>query len=266
MSTGALMFARYAYPPNALGYCGAGDAEVLLEQASTPDPSRLTANRQDGSLEWAERARHFEGAWPYLELIAAANRVADPLDGRVVEAYWIGNSLVDAVTPAQLAALAGSRFRRRGPEGESEAEQSGWAAGPAHHSFHVFAIYPWMRMLRAGRVEPSLRILDQCRIRWGVVEEVRDDSAIVRSRPLTWDGDGLGHGPPRPETARVARGGRGLVRGLRPGDLVALHWDWVCDRLTDSQRDALNRYSNLSLEAVNGGATILAASTSVPAG
>jgi uncharacterized protein DUF6390 len=246
------MFARYAYPPNALGYCGTGDADVLLEQASTPDPGHPSVNLRDGSPELAERARHFEGAWPYLELIAAANRVADPLDDRVVEAYWIGNALVDAVTPAQLRTLVESRFRRRAPEGGGEPDRAGRPAGPAHHSFHVFAIYPWMGMLRAGRVEPSLRILDQCRIRWGVVEEIHDDSALVRSQPLTWDGDRLGHGPARLETARVARGGRGFVSGLRSGDLVALHWDWVCDRLTESQRDDLSRYSNLSLEAVNG--------------
>jgi Family of unknown function (DUF6390) len=252
MSGGALMFARYAYPPNALGYCGTGDAEVLLEQASTPDRDQLPVNLRDTTLELAERARHFEGAWPYLQLIAAANRVPDPLDGQVVEAYWVGNALVDAVTPAQLTALVESRFRRRASDGVSEPDRTG-LAGPAHHSFHVFAIYPWMRMLRAGRVEPSLGILDRCRIRWGIVEDVHGDSAIVRSRPLTWDGGTLGYGPPRPETVTLARGGRGLVSGLQPGEWVALHWDWVCDRLTDRQRDDLSRYSALSLQAVNAG-------------
>jgi hypothetical protein len=241
MSGGALMFACYAYPPNALGYCGTGDAEVLLEQASTPDSGQVLA----------ERARHFEGAWPYLQLIAAASGVADPLDGRVVEAYWIGNALVDAVTPAQLTTLVESRFRRRLARRESEPDGAGGLAGPAHHSFHVFAVYPWMGLLRAGQVEPSLRVLDQCRIRWGVVEEVQGDSAIVRSRPLTWEDGTLGYGPARPESVKLAQGGRGLVSGLQPGEWVALHWDWVCDRLTDRQRDNLSGYSALSLQAVN---------------
>ncbi|MFJ1929202.1 MULTISPECIES: DUF6390 family protein [unclassified Streptomyces] len=29
--------------------------------------------------------------------------------------------------------------------------------------------------------------------------------------------------------------GRTLIDGVRPGDRVALHWDWVCDVLTDEQ-------------------------------
>ena len=37
-------------------------------------------------------AAGFEGAYPYLELIAAANGIEDPLDTRVVDAYWIGNT------------------------------------------------------------------------------------------------------------------------------------------------------------------------------
>ena len=31
---GAAMFARYAYPPNELGYCGPGDGRDLLEYVS----------------------------------------------------------------------------------------------------------------------------------------------------------------------------------------------------------------------------------------
>ena len=70
MSGGALLFARYAYPPNALGYCGAGENRTLLEYGE--------AGVSDGGL--VQLARSFEGAWPYLELIAGANGIDDPLD------------------------------------------------------------------------------------------------------------------------------------------------------------------------------------------
>ena len=49
--------------------------------------------------EIARRARQFDGAWAYLESIARAAGIADPLDERVVEAYWIGNDLLDRVDP-----------------------------------------------------------------------------------------------------------------------------------------------------------------------
>ncbi len=90
---GPLLFARYAYPPNQLGYCGGDDPAALLEQTS--------ARVVDGGLRQSLRA--FEGAWPYLELIAAANGLHDPLDARVVEAYWLGNPLLERVGTTLLA-------------------------------------------------------------------------------------------------------------------------------------------------------------------
>ena len=89
MIAGPLLFARYAYPPNSLGYCGADATRTLLEYGD--------ARASDGGL--AELARTFEGAWPYLTLIAHANEIADPLDPRVVQAYWVGNELLDRVEP-----------------------------------------------------------------------------------------------------------------------------------------------------------------------
>ena len=80
MTAGPLLFARYAYAPNALGYCGADEPRTLLEYGD--------ALASDGGL--AELARSFDGAWPYLMLIAAANGIEDPLDPRVVDAYWVG--------------------------------------------------------------------------------------------------------------------------------------------------------------------------------
>src|ERR1035437_6641781 len=81
--SGPELFARYAYPPNELGYCGPAEPSALLEAAAEGGQESLTAHL----------ARQFEGAWPYLELIAGCNAVVDPLDRRVVEAYWIGNDL-----------------------------------------------------------------------------------------------------------------------------------------------------------------------------
>ena len=42
-------------------------------------------------------AQQFAGAWPYLQLIASATGLDDPLDRRVVEAYWVGSPRLDQV-------------------------------------------------------------------------------------------------------------------------------------------------------------------------
>ena len=131
-----------------------------------------------------------------------------------------------------------------------------------HHSFHVFGVYPWLGLLRGGRVEEPLRVLDRCRIRWGrVVAITGDGNARVMSRPLAWDGRRLELGAPREELAVLRLGalglaglgltGLGLAGELRPGQWCALHWDWVCDRLDRRQLVALRRYTLGQLAVVN---------------
>ena len=78
--SGPVLFARYAFGPNRLGYCGPDAIEELFGEGAMGGDDRALR----------ELARSFEGAWPYLELIARANGEADPLDRRVVEAYWLG--------------------------------------------------------------------------------------------------------------------------------------------------------------------------------
>ena len=62
---------------------------------------------------FVQLARSFQGAWPYLELIAGATGIPDPLDYRVVEAYWVGNRLLDAVPLRAVGDSMEERFRSR---------------------------------------------------------------------------------------------------------------------------------------------------------
>ncbi|MDT5035673.1 MAG: hypothetical protein QOE03_858, partial [Micromonosporaceae bacterium] len=73
------------------------------------------------------------------------------------------------------------------------------------------------------------------RIRTGIVRDVTGETATVRSRPLVWDGGALISGPERDEVVRWSLDGRSLLSGPSPGDRVALHWDWICDVITDEQ-------------------------------
>ncbi|HET7855167.1 MAG TPA: DUF6390 family protein [Gaiellaceae bacterium] len=244
MTLGALLFARYAYPPNALGYCGADDARTLLEYGD--------ASASDGGL--VQLARSFEGAWPYLELIAHANGIEDPLDPQAVEAYWIGSRLLEQVDPGRLVQQLDDRFRMRAGRAWTQLTETLPKHVPPHHNFHVFGVYPWVGLLQAGNVAEPLRVLDSCRITSGRVHSVSDGVADVLVQPLVWDGRTLGLGPPVPRRAEWRREGLGFVRDLVPGDWVALHWDWVCDRLSFRQKEALAYYTSRTLALANRGA------------
>lgn len=219
---GALMFARYAYPPNELGYCGPPGARAML---------RASAD------EIARRAREFDGAWAYLEFLAGIAGVDDPLDETVVEAYWVGNPLSDNGSPANLVEFLRPRFA--GQVGGTWTEAGSRAV--AHHSFHVFEVYPWAALLRRTGNPTAASVLDRCRIRTGVVRAVRGESATVECRPLVWDGATLASGPPRAEQVRS------LVPDLAAGERVTLHWDWVCDVITDDQADRIEAQLTLAL-------------------
>lgn len=248
--SGAALFARYAFPPNELGYCGPAGSQVLLESGG---------GGGGGDAEIAHRARQFDGAWPYLEIIAAGIGVRDPLDPRVVEAYWIGNELLDRVDTVDCLGQLQVSFRGQATSGMDVGSSHAVTEAVPHHGFHVFTVYPWVRMLRSERDSGygaandavAVNVLDRCRIRWGEIIEVGDEHLQVSSRPLTWDGLELGLGPAQQETARWADAGRSLVNAAAPGQQVALHWDWACDRLSARQLGMLEQQTERQLARTN---------------
>jgi hypothetical protein len=238
---GPLLFARYAYPPNALGYCGPDDAQALIGHTSAGE----------SGPDLAALARQFAGAWPYLQLIAASAGRADPLDEAVVEAYWLGNGLLSTVDPSVFAAHLADRFEVRAGRGLSDLTTLAHLGAVAHHNFHVFAVYPWVGMLRAGATTEPLRVLDECRVRWGRVRAVTAGTVEMSSQPLQWNGVALRLGPARTEHVLCATDQGRLTPIVRPGDIVSVHWDWVCDVLTPGQVGRLRAVTAHTLRMTN---------------
>ena len=241
---GPVLFARYAFPPNYHGFCGPGDHTSFFEYG--------VAGADDRGLR--ALSAQFAGAWPYLELIAGATGLDDPLDRRVVEAYWVGSPRLNAVSTRALGHSMEDRFRfRTGPAFPTLAE-SVLAGGVPHHSFAVFCVYPWTGLLSDGRkAKHALTVLDRCRIRWGQVLAVQGDQVVVEYAPLTWDGRRLALGPTEVETAQRSVAGVSMIEQLGVGDWVSLHWEWVCDRLSAQQVGFLRRYTQRHLRIVNDG-------------
>jgi Family of unknown function (DUF6390) len=233
---GTLRFARYAFPPNLLGFCGPAQSGTILEH--------IVSSTADGELR--QLAMGFAGAWPYLELIAAAAGRPDPLDADVVEAYWLGNPLLDLVPTSLMGNSLDDRFRRRAGGGWPSLAEAVPAGAVPHHSFHVFGVYPWVGLLRSGEWGEPLRILDRCRVRAGIVQAVEGSSAVVRSRPIGWDGYRLGFAEPVSELVSVADG-----LALRGGAIVTMHWDWVCEQVSPAASLRLDAVTRSQMDIVN---------------
>ncbi|MFI5261769.1 MAG: DUF6390 family protein [Candidatus Limnocylindrales bacterium] len=236
-----LRFARFAYPPNALGYCGGDDAVGLLQH--------LAAGVVDPDL--VRLCRAFEGAYPYLERIAAAASIAEPLDGRVVEAYWVGGDLLAQVAPRDFHDDLDRRFRDRTARAEWP-----WLAGkPAagglpHHSFHVLEVFPRVGLLRGGAAD-IVPTMEQCLVRPARVTGVDDAQLAVMVRPLELHAGRLRLGAARPGSCRRRVRGLTVLPDVAVGDTVAIHWGWACDRLDDQRRIALERALARSLALAN---------------
>ena len=185
-------------------------------------------------------AQDFDGAWAYLQLIADSNDIADPLDPRRRGGLLAGRARAGPGARGPRTPGGRPSFRQRGGPLFDGIRAALSAGARPHHSFAVFCIYPWVAMLGDARRRPqALRVLDQCRIRWGQVVGVAADAIWAESCPLVWDDGRLALGPPVLESVRRSIDGVGLGSPLSEGDLVALHWDWVCDAITPDQRDAL---------------------------
>jgi hypothetical protein len=235
--TGMIRFIRYGFMPNRLRYCGGDENRLLFDHAV----ERVVDRGLKGHLQ------KFTGALPYLQLIARANGIADPFDPRVVDAYWIGNSLLDHVEVRQLYDSLLECFGKQ-LQGRTRDLVLGKAPAGArpHHSFHVLDVHS-----RVGDFGQTLPTMDHCRVSWGTVIEVDGGELVVDRVPLVLFHGKLVLGEPIRERAARQIEGRGFVEHAAVGDVVSIHWGWACEVLTDSQHHGLERYTRHHLAIAN---------------
>ena len=234
---GTILFARYAFMPNKLSYCGGDDNEALFEYC--------VANETDPGL--VALLRKFQAAYPYLKLIASSNHIPDPFDARVVEAYWIGNELLDQVDLVQFYNSLRERFAK-----QLDAKTLGHLLSKpplgarAHHSFHVFDVHS-----RIGMIDHSLHTMESCRIGWGRVKEILATHFVVEHQPLVLESGKVKLGDLRDKKVLRELGGAGFISSCQEGDFISFHWDWACNRLSLRQVQNLEKYTEYNLKLAN---------------
>lgn len=235
--SGLLLFIQYGFMPNHLGYCGGNENQLLLEHAVAGD-----ADPALGSL-----LAKFTGAYPYLRTIADSNGIANPFDSRVVEAYWIGNPLLDRVGVRELSRSIEDRFGRQlTPRLREQILGKAPQGARPFHLFHVIDVY---RHLESKEI--SMAAMENCRISWGTVRTVEGSELLVDRSPLLTQNGKLVLGEPRAEKVLRSVDGKGFVDRVQPGDVVSIHWGWACDVLDDRKLANLTRYSKQHLELAN---------------
>jgi hypothetical protein len=228
---GLLRCSRYAFGPNRLHYCGPDANQELF--------SYLDHEIVDAGL--TQLLKGFQTMYPYLRLIADASGIRDAFDERVVEAYWIGNELLDHVQV--------QRFYRHLRDEQKLGQRMGWETvnvladkivhgAVPHHSFHVLEV--WRRTGHQGN-EVTLENMDSCRISWGQVTGVDGPNIEIDTESLTIQNGKLALGPVT--NKRIVRGlGAELdIDSLRVGQIITIHWGVPCEVISLAQAAELKR-------------------------
>ena len=230
---GSLYHLRFGFPPNHFHYCGPRDSRAILDY--------LKAGKTDEGLR--QLLEKFRGAVPYLKFIAQENKIKDPFDRRVVEAYWVGNDLLKNCNLQRFYNELENRFHTLVSK-KTLVEMLGKVplGSRPHHSFHVIHIFSQTGgMLKM--FQPSLTLMNNCLIRPGKIKlKIKNKELKIKTQKLKIVNHSIKF-VPSIETARVLDSTK-----FKKGDLVAIHWGWICDKISSSQQIQLNFWNNQSLK------------------
>ncbi|MFT4307848.1 MAG: DUF6390 family protein [Candidatus Woesearchaeota archaeon] len=240
MSRGLELCIRFSAIPNAMRYCGPDEAIEPFRRFLVRDPDFEFDDEQLAGL-----LERFEGLYPYLAVIAQRNGIDDPFDERVVEAYWIGNDLLDTMTPEDYIEII-ERLSKRGlPSSFAGSLIEDLPEGLIpHHNAHVCYVGPGRT---AHTVRATIETMDRCRIAPAKVLNVVDSNHLLaeqRSLCIEHDRFVLSE----PETRTIVYD----ARILKPcvGDVVAAHWGTAATILSQEQHKNLAAYDEMVRDAI----------------
>ncbi len=240
---GMIRCARYAFMPNRLTFCGPDKNQDLF----------YYCQRREANQGLSLILKEFQTLYPYLKFIARANGIRDPFDEKVVEAYWIGNALLENANQSNfyrhLSDSLEMKKKMALPAFRRLVEKVSLKPKP-HHNFHVLGVWK-----RTGYLDiaHTLASMDLCRINWGRVEKVEKKNIVVAYRPLILENEKICLGKTVRGEITYQLGGKSFLKGLRKGHLISFHWGFACEKISREQARKLDYYTQESINAANKG-------------
>jgi len=241
MMDGILRCSRYAFGPNRLHYCGPDKNSEIK--------AYINEGAKDAGLE--HLISKFQTLYPYLKYIARTNNIKDPFDGRVVEAYWLGNNMLEKIDQKSFYRhlLEDHKIKHKmgGKSFTIVEDKIGKGAVP-HHSFHVFNV--WKRTGHDDR-EHTLESMDECRVSWGKVIEIDGPFVTVSTEPLLYTDKKLFIGTPIKRKLVRRLEAEYDIEQITVGNFVSIHWGVICEVITEEQILNLKKYTLRNLTLAN---------------
>ncbi|MDD5566612.1 MAG: DUF6390 family protein [Patescibacteria group bacterium] len=239
--SGILSCTTYAFMPNRLAYCGPSADRTLFDYGIT--------HTVDQGLK--DILVNFKNLWPYLRFIANSNLIEDAFDEKVVEAYWIGNDLLEKTSKKDLFRHLTESLnlkKRISPRSLEYLLGKIPLGAKPHHTFHVFNVF-----VHTGHptLAHTLETMDNCRVSWGQIQEIQKDSLIVKSRVLEMAEGRLRLSSPRLKTVQRSFDEKTFIQEPKIKDWVSFHWNFACEILTPKQVKNLSRYTGEAIKLAN---------------
>lgn len=218
----------YSLKPHELDLCGPqcfDDSKMILKEylLGKKYPEKVIRGLLD----------EFHGSSGYYRLIARSNGIKDYFDERIIEAYWIGNKLLDKVKTDDLKGVILSDFVRPDLLTKEKAlkiiKKIPKGVVP-HHSFHVFFVGSI-----TGRAKITDKVKDVCKTSWGKVIEIdfEKNKLKVRTQKLF----------PKKRVELWIDWDREILPKIKKGDDITYHWNRASEKLAQAQLKNLIKYT-----------------------
>ena len=232
---------RYSFGPNRLHYCGP-DANRELRDL-------IESGKSDIGLSIL--LKQFKTLFPYLKYIAGINKIKDPFDSRVVEAYWLGNELLEKVEQRTLFDFLIDSLK---VEDKLKKKEFNWLeekikkGAVPHHSFHVLNI--WDQMGHTDHLE-NLERMNECRISSGTITNVSGPEIIASTEPLIYENGKFALSSKISKSLTRQLEAEYDIEQIKPGQIVSIHWSVPCEVITPKQAETLHKYTLKNIEFAN---------------
>jgi hypothetical protein len=238
---GVLRCSRYAFGPNRLHFCGPDANREIWEY--------VNAGYTDFGLQ--KLLKGFDTLYPYLEHIARENHIGDPFDPKVVEAYWLGNALLDATDKRELHTHFIDNLRLKDklpiPKFRLLEDRIGSGVLP-NHNYHVLNV---PKRMGHQEMDATPEFMDSCRVAWGIVKSVSGPTIVVEYEPLLSVKEKLTLGEKQEKKIIRRLEADYDIEMLTPGEIITLHWDIPCEVISKETAQHLRRHTCKAIAIAN---------------
>lgn len=220
--------ARFSLPPNSLGYCGHDTA-----------PERFNSCVIHGDCEGVDKEiEGFIVLHPYLKTIGELTG-KPKLDHEVIEAYTLGNDLLNTVPAEGYDALLDNFVEQGVPDFfVDELRENQPKKFIPTHLFQVLHVGVGKA---SGSVPFNLETINNCMVRWGKVTAMDDKKLTAKLNMLSGNPEALEFSVI--QEPHEFEYNLDFLPNLKVGDTIAVHWQQVIKILTPEEIEKVDYWT-----------------------